>query len=125
MVSITDLPLEMIMKGFTVHRNRFTGYWFCLSNYSNENGDYQFCFKELEDQAIELCGLLNCLIHVISELKSSRDKWRQLSKEFMHYSNCYERAIEQVVDEGFDQATIDRINELYDEYEKDLEDVVE
>lgn len=55
-----DYPV--LKNGFEVSQNRFSKFWFCLSKDCNEDGEYQFCFKDLKYQAVELKQLLNGLI---------------------------------------------------------------
>ena len=61
-------------KGFAIHQNHFTKYWFCNSVESNEDGDYQFCFRDLAYQAKQLCGLLNGLLIEYHALKEKYEK---------------------------------------------------
>ena len=53
---------DVLKNGFHVDQNSFSGYWFCLSKDLTEDGDYQFCFKDLKYQAQELKELLNDLL---------------------------------------------------------------
>ncbi len=53
---------DALKEGFIIHQNRFSKFWFCLSQKCNEEGDYQFCFKDLKYQAEELKDLLNGLL---------------------------------------------------------------
>ena len=41
-----DYPV--LKNGFEVSQNRFSKFWFCLSKDCNEDGEYQFCFKDLK-----------------------------------------------------------------------------
>ena len=61
-------------KGFAIHQNHFTKYWFCNSVESNEDGDYQFCFRDMDYQAKQLCGLLNGLLIEYHTLKEKYEK---------------------------------------------------
>lgn len=57
-----DVDYTILKNGFNVHQNKFSKFWFCNSVDCNEEGDYQFCFKDLKYQAVELRDLLNGLL---------------------------------------------------------------
>lgn len=57
-----DVDYSALKNGFNVSQNRFSKFWFCMSVDANEEGEYQFCFKEMKYQAVELRDLLNGLL---------------------------------------------------------------
>lgn len=59
---MTRVDYSCLKNGFNVHQNRFSKFWFCNSVDCNEEGEYQFCFKDLKYQAVELRDLLNGLL---------------------------------------------------------------
>lgn len=69
----------------------------------------------------EVVDLLNEQDKQIQNLKKSRNRWRELTHEFKEYCECYEKAIEITSDENYDKATIERINALYDQFEKECD----
>ena len=82
---------KALEKGFAIHQNRFTKYWFCNSVESNEDGDYQFCFKNMDYQAKQLCGLLNGLLIEYHALKEKFEKLQSSDdgKQFRFYPNSF------------------------------------
>jgi len=85
---------SILKKGFEVTKNRFSGYWFCMSKDANENGDHQFCFKDLEYQARELNRLLNDLLEDVLPIVEVCEKYNipikdlpEVLEEYIAYDN--------------------------------------